>query len=231
MFAKQTRFLLQFMPCSLLVALGATTTAYSANMYVFKDSKGQVLLTNVVNNGKPTGENFSKFTQTVKVTYYPDTNVHSYSNWGSNEYAVPASGSKNRNAYDSLIMASALRHGVDPALMKAMMHTESGFNPNARSPVGAQGLMQLMPATARRFGVANAWDPAQNIEGAAKYIKYLTGRFSNLEHAIAGYNAGEGNVSKYGGIPPFRETRDYVKRVMSRYHNLYRNDPNLQARR
>lgn len=231
MFAKQTRFLLQFMPCSLLVALGATTTVYSANMYVFKDSKGQVLLTNVVNNGKPTGENFSKFTQTVKVTYYPDTNVHSYSNWGSNEYAVPASGSKNRNAYDSLIMASALRHGVDPALMKAMMHTESGFNPNARSPVGAQGLMQLMPATARRFGVANAWDPAQNIEGLAKYIKYLTGRFSNLEHAIAGYNAGEGNVSKYGGIPPFRETRDYVKRVMSRYHNLYRNDPNLQARR
>ena len=88
-----------------------------------------------------------------------------------------------------------------------------------------------MPATARRFGVTNAWDPAQNIEGAAKYIKYLTNRFSNLQHAIAGYNAGEGNVSKYGGIPPFRETRDYVQRVMSRYNNLYRNDPNLQARR
>lgn len=221
-----------FVKLGLLIGfISPATLTYAGSMYTFKDSSGQILLTNVVSNGKPVGENFQKFTQTVKITYYADTNVHSYSNWGSNEYAVPASGSKNRNAYDALIVASALRHGVDPALMKAMMHTESGFNPNARSPVGAQGLMQLMPATAKRFGVANAWDPAQNIEGAAKYIKYLTGRFSNLQHAIAGYNAGEGNVSKYGGIPPFRETRDYVQRVMSRYNNLYRNDPNLQVRR
>ena len=87
-----------------------------------------------------------------------------------------ASTSQNRNAYDHLIRASAARHGVDAALMKAMMHAESAFNPNARSPVGAQGLMQLMPATARRFGVYNAWDPAQNIEGAAKYIAWLTAR-------------------------------------------------------
>lgn len=221
-----------FVKVGLWVGLTASSSLVQAgSMYTFKDSSGQVLLTNVVSNGKPIGENFQKFTQTVKVTYYADTNVHAYSNWGSNEYAVPASGSKNRNAYDALIVASALRHGIDPALMKAMMHTESGFNPNARSPVGAQGLMQLMPATARRFGVANAWDPSQNIEGAAKYIKYLTVRFSNLQHAIAGYNAGEDNVSKYGGIPPFRETRDYVQRVMSRYNNLYRKDPNLQVRR
>lgn len=229
MLNKQCSFLTKLtLPIGLLLATGIS---HAGNMYTFKDNSGQILLTNVVSNGRPVGENFQKFTQTVKITYYADTNVHAYSNWGSNEYAVPASGSKNRNAYDTLIMASALRHGVDPALMKAMMHTESGFNPNARSPVGAQGLMQLMPATAKRFGVANAWDPAQNIEGAAKYIKYLTGRFSNLQHAIAGYNAGEGNVSKYGGIPPFRETRDYVQRVMSRYNNLYRNDPNLQVRR
>ena len=140
-----------------------------------------------------------------------------------------SSGSKNRSAYDNLIVASALRHGVDPALMKAMMHTESGFNPFARSPVGAQGLMQLMPATARRFGVMNAWNPAENIEGAAKYLKFLQGRFGNIQHVIASYNAGEGNVSKYGGIPPFRETRDYVQRVLSRYNNLYRNDPSLRA--
>lgn len=228
MFKKNSNFV----KVGLWVGLTASSSLVQAgSMYTFKDSSGQVLLTNVVSNGKPIGENFQKFTQTVKVTYYADTNVHAYSNWGSNEYAVPASGSKNRNAYDALIVASALRHGIDPALMKAMMHTESGFNPNARSPVGAQGLMQLMPATAKRFGVANAWDPSQNIEGAAKYIKYLTVRFSNLQHAIAGYNAGEGNVSKYGGIPPFRETRDYVQRVMSRYNNLYRKDPNLQVRR
>jgi soluble lytic murein transglycosylase-like protein len=198
-------------------------------MYVFKDSNGQVLLTNVVNNDRPVGNNFQNFTKKVKVTYYADTNVHAYSNWGANEAAVPASGSRNKNSYDSLIIASALRHGVDPALMKAMMHTESGFNPNARSPVGAQGLMQLMPATARRFGVYNAWNPAENIEGAAKYLKFLQGRFGNIQHVIASYNAGEGNVAKYGGIPPFRETRDYVQRVLSRYNNLYRNDPSLRA--
>lgn len=224
-------FLRQFTIFSSFIISGtlAHQMAHAGNMYVFKDSKGQVLLTNVVSNNRPVGDNFSKFTQKVKVTYYPDTNVHTYNNWGSNEQAVPASGSKNRNAYDALIVASALRHGVDPALMKAMMHTESGFNPNARSPVGAQGLMQLMPATAKRFDVMNAWNPAENIEGAAKYIKYLKNRFSNIQHVIAGYNAGEGNVSKYGGIPPFRETRDYVQRVLSRYNNLYRNEPSLRV--
>lgn len=203
--------------------------AVAGNMYVFKDKQGQVLLTNMVQNGRPAGSNFKQYSQTVKVTYYPDTNVHTYSNWGATEAAVPASGSKYKNAYDSLIMTSALRHGVDPALMKAMMHTESGFNPNARSPVGAQGLMQLMPATARRFGVVNAWNPAENIEGAAKYLKFLQGRFGNIQHVIASYNAGEGNVTKYGGVPPFRETRDYVQRVLSRYNNLYRNDPSLRS--
>ncbi|WP_083101682.1 lytic transglycosylase domain-containing protein [Faucicola atlantae] len=203
--------------------------SHAGNMYVFKDNNGRVLLTNVVENDRPVGTGFSQFTQKVKVTYYADTNVHTYHNWGATEAAVPASGSKNRNAYDAMIVAAATRHGVDPALMKAVMHTESGFNPAARSPVGAQGLMQLMPATARRFGVANAWNPADNIEGAAKYLKYLNRRFGNIEHVLAGYNAGEGNVTKYGGVPPFRETRDYVKRVLSRYNNLYRNDPTLRA--
>lgn len=210
-------------------SLLASVSATAGNMYVFKDSKGQVLLTNVVKGNKPANENFKSYNTQVRVTYYADTNVHSYSNWGSNESAVPASGSSNRNSYDAMIIASATRHGVEPALMKAMMHTESGFNPNARSPVGAQGLMQLMPATARRFGVANAWNPAENIEGAAKYLKFLQNRFGNIQHVIASYNAGEGNVSKYGGIPPFRETRDYVQRVLSRYNNLYRNDPRLRG--
>lgn len=124
----------------------------------------------------------------------------------------------NSSRYDSLIAKSAARHGVDPALMKAMMHTESGFNPNARSPVGAQGLMQLMPATARRFGVVNPNDPAQNIEGGARYLAYLNKKFKGDQtKVIAAYNAGEGNVAKYGGIPPFKETRDYVSKVKGRY--------------
>lgn len=120
--------------------------------------------------------------------------------------------------YDSLIAASAARHGVDPALMKAMIHTESGFDPNARSPVGAMGLGQLMPATARRFGVKNPWNPAENIEGMAKYMAYHKKMFPNDRNKqVAAYNAGEGNVQKYGGIPPFKETQEYVKRVSGRY--------------
>lgn len=211
------------------VSTGLSTSASAGNMYVFKNSNGQVLLTNVVQNNRPIGQNFSKFNQTVKVTYYADTNVHSYNNWAGNGSTTSASNSANRNSYDALIVASATRNGVDPALMKAMMHTESGFNPFARSPVGAQGLMQLMPATARRFSVMNAWNPAENIEGAAKYINFLQNRFGRIEHVIAGYNAGEGNVSKYGGIPPFRETQDYVKRVLNRYNTLYRHDPSLRG--
>jgi hypothetical protein len=206
---------------TLLCVLGFTS-AHAQNLYVFKDSDGHALLTNVVDgHKKPRGEAFSAYTTKVKVTWYADTNVHTYTNWGQSEASVLPSYSKNRDVYDDLIRAAATRYSIDHGLIKAMMHTESGFNPQARSPVGALGLMQLMPATARRFLVSNAWDPAQNIDGGAKYISWLLKRYNNTEKAVAAYNAGEGNVDKYGGIPPFRETRDYVKRVMSRYQNLY----------
>lgn len=210
-------------------ALLSTTmlVAHAGNMYVYKDNSGQVLLTNV----NPSG-NFDKFTKKVKVTYYPNTANDSDKGTPNFAFTSPSNRSSNlgtaNSAYDAYIIASANRHGVDPGLIKAMMHTESAFNPNARSPVGAQGLMQLMPATARRFSVSNAWNPSENIEGAAKYIAWLTKRFNGkIEHVLAGYNAGEGNVDKYGGIPPFKETRNYVKKVMNRYNSLYKNDSNL----
>ena len=98
--------------------------------------------------------------------------------------------------------------------MRAIIHAESAFNPNALSRVGAQGLMQLMPATARRFGVSNAFDAGQNIQGGVEYLAWLLKRFDgNLTFAAAGYNAGEGNVDKYNGVPPFDETQRYVQRV------------------
>ena len=212
-----------------LSSLSLSVAAQAGNMYIYKDKGGQVLLTNV----NPSG-NFDKFTKKVKVTYYKDSAL--YDDGGSNSSnsnaygSSSASSSGTRNSYDSYILASSQRHGVDPGLMKAMMHTESAFNPNARSPVGAQGLMQLMPATARRFKVSNPWSPADNIEGSAKYIAWLMRRFNNnVEFAVAGYNAGEGNVDKYNGIPPFKETRNYVKSVMSRYHSLYKNDAGLSG--
>ena len=184
-------------------------------IYQFKDNNGTTLLTN-----KKKAE-YSHL-KVVKATYYPDSNIHSYSNWGSSEASVLPSYSRNKNAFDQLIRQAAQQHGISEGLIKAVMHTESGFNINARSPVGAQGLMQLMPATARRFKVSNAYDPQQNILGGAKYLSWLLKRFNgNTQLAVAAYNAGEGNVDKYGGVPPFRETQDYVRRVTSRYQNLY----------
>jgi hypothetical protein len=183
-------------------------------IYQLKESNGTTLLTN--KQGR-----YSHL-KVEKKTYYPDSNIHSYSNWGSSESAVLPSYSKNKNAFDSIIRQASQRHGVSEGLIKAVMHTESGFNVHARSPVGAQGLMQLMPATARRFNVSNAYDPHQNIMAGAQYLSWLMKRFNgNTSMALAGYNAGEGNVKKYGGIPPFRETQDYVRRVTSRLNNLY----------
>lgn len=183
-------------------------------IYQLRDSNGTTLLTNKQSR-------YSNL-KVEKKTYYPDSNIHSYSNWGASESSVLPSYSRNKNAFDHIIRQAAQTHGVSEGLIKAVMHTESGFNVNARSPVGAQGLMQLMPATARRFNVSNAYDPQQNINAGAKYLAWLMKRFNgNTSLALAGYNAGEGNVQKYGGIPPFRETQDYVRRVSSRYSNLY----------
>lgn len=205
-------------------SLAFSVTAHAESMYIKKSNDGQILLTN---RSEPSG-NFNKFTKTVKVTHYKKSKM--YDGSGDSYGSSSASSSGSRNSYDSYILASAQRHGVDPGLIKAMMHSESAFNPNARSPVGAQGLMQLMPATARRFKVSNPWNPADNIEGSAKYIAWLMKRFNNnVEFAVAGYNAGEGNVDKYNGIPPFKETRNYVKNVMSRYHSLYKNDSGLSG--
>lgn len=185
-------------------------------IYQLQESSGTTLLTN--KKGK-----YSHL-KVEKKTYYPDSNIHSYSNWGNSEASVLPSYNKNKNAYDHYIRQAAQTHGISEGLIKAVMHTESGFNINARSPVGAQGLMQLMPATAKRFNVNNAYDPQQNIFAGAKYLAWLLKRFNGNTHlALAGYNAGEGNVAKYGGIPPFRETQDYVRRVTSRFNNLYAN--------
>ncbi len=114
-----------------------------------------------------------------------------------------------------LIKNAAQKYNLPPELIAGFMWQESRANPMAKSYCGAMGLMQLMPQTAAGLGVTNAWDPAQNIEGGAKYIRQMVDKFGKIEHAVAAYNAGPGNVMKYNGIPPFRETQDYVPKVLS----------------
>lgn len=131
---------------------------------------------------------------------------------------------QKRVRYAPHVQAASLASGVSAALIEAVITAESAFNPLAVSRTGAVGLMQLMPATAERFGVTDRWDPAQNVLGGAKYLYFLLQKFQNPKLAIAAYNAGEGNVTKHGNkIPPFSETRAYVPRVHA-YYMRYRSE-------
>lgn len=117
-----------------------------------------------------------------------------------------------------LISKVSQKYGVDEKLVQAVVRQESGFNPKARSHCGAMGLMQLMPATAKGLGVKDAYNPVQNVEGGVKHLKGLLARYNgNVVLALAAYNAGGGNVDKYGGVPPFKETQNYVKSILANY--------------
>ena len=135
---------------------------------------------------------------------------------GNNSLSGYTTGNSNT---DSLIVESGTRNGVDPLLLYSIMHQESTFKPRALSHKGASGLMQLMPGTARRFGVTSIWDPRQNVEGGARYMRFLLNMFKgDVNLALAGYNAGEGAVMKYGWrVPPYNETQEYVRRISKRY--------------
>jgi hypothetical protein len=127
---------------------------------------------------------------------------------------------------DGFLVESGKSNGIDPLLLYSVMHQESSFKSHAVSPKGARGLMQLMPGTAVRFGVSNIFDPRQNIEGGARYLRFLSDRFNGeISLILAGYNAGEGAVEKYGWrIPPYAETQEYVRRISRRYSLIQ--DPN-----
>ena len=131
-------------------------------------------------------------------------------------------GSAISNSYEDLIRSIAGRHNLDTDLVRAVIRAESDFNSTARSNKGAMGLMQLMPDTARLHNVIDAFNPSDNVEGGVRHLKMLLERYQgNLELSLAAYNAGSGAVEKHGGIPPFAETREYVRRVL-RFYDSYR---------
>jgi len=144
-------------------------------------------------------------------------NVGSYGRGGN--YSALAKLRNRRSQFDSFIDRYAVDYGVDPVLVRAVIQVESDFNPRCVSRKNARGLMQLIPETAKRYGVADVFDPEQNIRGGVRYLSDLLAMFSNdLPRALAAYNAGENAVIRYGGIPPYEETSTYVKRAMTVYY-------------
>lgn len=192
-----------------------------ADIYKYVDSNGRVSYTNLRlhNSGSSrnslakliikTPENRYKFRENNS---YP-TIFHNFSNSFS-----PQRGSKNK--FTDLIANAANRNGVEEKLVHAVIQTESAYNAGAVSPAGAVGLMQLMPGTAKRYGVTNRTDPVQNVDGGTRYLKDLLAMFNyNLGLAVAAYNAGENAVIRHNNsIPPYPETRNYVRQVLSLYH-------------
>jgi soluble lytic murein transglycosylase-like protein len=176
-----------------------------ADIYRYVDQDGKVHFTNV-----PEDSRFKLYLATEKEpSAVANTITHRYRPY------PPA----DRKKYHAHVMAAARAFQLEPALIHAVISAESGYNPLARSPKGAKGLMQLMPDTARRYGVDNPLDPRQNIQGGSAYLRDLLTLFGNdLNLALAAYNAGEGAVMEYGHrIPPYRETTQYVPKVLSYY--------------
>ncbi len=135
----------------------------------------------------------------------------------------------NSGQYDVLVNQAAARYGLDPAVLHGLIQQESGFDPNSTSSAGAEGLTQLMPSTAASLGVTNPLDPAQSIEGGARYLSQMMAQFGgNVSDALAAYNAGPGAVQRYGGIPPYAETQSYVAKVLA-YAEAYRRSPSAST--
>lgn len=177
-----------------LALMLAAPLAAADNIYKYRGADGEILFTD-----KPqekVGSNYTLLSVRKGWSYRPRALT---------DY--------QRNRYDPLIQSAAGSFEVEPALVKAVIHAESLFDRYAVSRVGAQGLMQLMPSTARYLEVANPFDAADNIRGGTRFLAYLQKRFDNLDQVLAAYNAGEGNVRRYGGIPPFAETQAYVRKV------------------
>jgi soluble lytic murein transglycosylase-like protein len=181
---------------SLLILLAGTAVPASAQIYSWRDAQGLLVLSD-----RPRQDGGEMVTLAVAKS-------------AGARATRPFGASERSAAFDESIEEHAAAQGVPPDLVRAVIQVESAFNPQAVSPKGAMGLMQLMPATARDLGVENPFLPEDNIRGGVAYLRQLLDRYdSNVELALAAYNAGPASVERYGTIPPYRETQDYVKKV------------------
>ena len=167
---------------------------------------------------------FEKVLQAGAKTKFGDLITNPATRVNAQIYTETANSIQSKNDYSDkskikeLISRVSQKHGVDEKLVNALIKQESGFNPNAKSKVGAMGLMQLMPSTAKGLGVTNPMDPEQNIEGGVKYLKSMLNKYNgNIILALAAYNAGPNAVDKYDGVPPYKETQNYVRSILSSY--------------
>jgi len=194
-----------------------TLTPFAARLRSFKFAPFAIialfLFTNV------TGILFNiAFAPSVRASAMAETAVVAYDeNYIPSD--VPTSGDRD---LDLIILRAGKQYGVDPRLLHAVIWQESKYKVQARSHAGAQGLMQMIPATARRFGCSNVNDPQDNVQAGTRYLRFLLKRFNgNVSLALAGYNAGEGSVDKYNGIPPYNETQNYVRIITGRYGKTF----------
>ncbi len=207
--SARTRSLLILLLMTLPAALGLASEPSSRPIYRRIDEKGVVCFTD---------------------------NPDRYDRWETFINAPSRSGSRfmvykaNFHRWDATIRKLGEIHNIDPALIKAVVMAESAFNPRAKSPAGARGLMQLLPETARLVGVHDIWDPEQNLEGGTRFLKQMLMRFGSRRLAVAAYNSGPKAVAKYGGVPPYRETRTYVQRVEAFYQEFLLNDLSFSDR-
>lgn len=175
----------------------------SADIYKYEDEAGVLHFTDA-----PTDKRFKVFMRDLKKDKQLRTSFRL------------AGCARNPEEFEPIINECAIKYGVDKSLVKAVIHAESGYNPTAVSPKGAQGLMQLMPKTAQGLKVANSLDPSDNIHGGVRYLRFLLDTFKGDETlALAAYNSGLNKVAKYRGVPPYAETRNYVTKVLSYRRN------------